>query len=164
MTTLRIVRAKPNPAGKDRNRHGFVPAVQLAAEWVDFQNTGNAPVNLLGIELYHVAVSRGGARSWAKVTDFSGLLPAGHIVRVHAGQGGDKRIIAAADLAGAEHHVFTGSDAYVWNNAEGDAPSLLSSSTRQWIDQTSYDPHPGEGAVLVRSGSKLIAVAATARR
>jgi hypothetical protein len=31
---LQIVRIKPNPAGRDRNRYGQTPAAQLAAEWV----------------------------------------------------------------------------------------------------------------------------------
>jgi hypothetical protein len=49
----------------------------------------------------------------------------------------------------------TGRDAYVWNNAEGDGPGLWRPSMKSWVDRTSYDPNPPEGAVLVRTGEKL---------
>lgn len=161
MKSLQIVRAKPNPRGKDRNRYGTATPTQLAAEWVDFRNVGYGDVNLQGVELYHLAYGDGGQSRWEKVMDFKGVLRAGKVVRVHSGATRDLSIIAAEDLAGADHHLFTGQDRYVWNNAEGDCPSLRDAAVNEWIDQASYDPFPPEGAVLVRSGAKLVRTTTT---
>jgi len=161
MKPLQIVKAKPNPAGKDRNRWGATPQ-QLAAEWVDFRNTGSGQVDLSGVELYHKAYSSRTEWKWAKVIDFTGSLGPGKVVRVHSGRARDLAVIPAAELAGADYHVFTGSDNYTWNNAEGDAPSLFERNIREWIDQAGYDPYPPEGAVLIRSGAKLVPAAVAA--
>ena len=40
-----IIKAKPNPAGKDRVS-GITPKKQLAAEWVDFKNIGDESFGL----------------------------------------------------------------------------------------------------------------------
>jgi len=157
MTTLQITKIKPNPTGKDRSRAGATPASQLAGEWVDFKNTSSSPVKLDGVDLYHLAYSSGEAQGhWDQVTRLTGMLAAGQTVRVHSGSG-PASVIRPEDLAGAEHHVFTNRD-YVWNNRQGDSPTLFNSGLRQNIDQASYDPHPPEGQVLIRSGSKLVPV------
>jgi hypothetical protein len=157
MKTLLITRIKPNPAGKDRNRFGTATASQLAAEWVDFKNTGSAAVDLCGIELYHLAYAPGSTQGrWDKIIDFNGILQVGRTVRVHSGSGPES-VIRPEDRAGADHHLFTGRN-YVWNNREGDCPTLFDPMLNQNVDQASYDPYPPEGQVLVRSGSKLIPV------
>lgn len=161
MKTLQITRIKPNPAGKDRSQTGGTSASQLAGEWVDFKNIGLTAVNLTGVDLYHLAYAPGATHGqWDKVTGFSGALPAGHTVRVHSGSGPDN-VIRPEDRAGAEYHVFTGRN-YVWNNSQGDSPTLFDIGQKQNIDQASYDPYPPEGQILIRSGNKLVPIAVPA--
>lgn len=150
---LLLTSIKPNPIGKDRSQTGATPA-QLAAEWVDFRNDGSEPAPLDGVLLYHRAYS-GGTASWARVTRFTGNLPVGKTVRVHAGRVRDLSVIRQEDLVGADYHLFTGEDRYAWNNREGDTPLLYNDRTNTTIDQASYDPFPPEGAVLVRQGAKF---------
>ena len=164
--TLRIFRLKPNPAGKDRNRHGSPSTTQLGAEWVDFKNAGSAPANLTGIDLYHLAYGRPGTKpEWQKVTSLPAdwSLPAGNVLRVHSGQKRDLGELNHDDVAGADYHSFTGRDAYVWNNAEGDTAGLWVPRSETWLDSASYDPHPPEGVVLIRSGDKLVPAGAALR-
>lgn len=107
MTTLQIMRIKPNPAGKDKTVSGNAAASQLAAEWVDFKNTGSKPVDLAGIDLYHLAHAPGATQgSWQKIMTFKGTLQPGRTVRVHSGSGPDSAI-RPEDLSGADHHLFT---------------------------------------------------------
>jgi hypothetical protein len=152
---LLITSIKPNPTGKDRNRNGGASATQLAAEWVDFRNDNGQAVNLSGLSLWHKAYS-GSNWEWQKITTFTaGTLAAGQIMRVHSGQA-RQGVISAEDMAGAHQHTFTGPDAYVWNNREGDTPALFVQATKETIDTASYDPNPAEGAILVRQGDKLV--------
>jgi hypothetical protein len=151
---LLITSIKPNPIGKDRSRVGATPS-QLAAEWVDFRNDGNEPAPLHAVALYHRAYS-GGTASWDRVTGFRGNLPVGKIVRVHAGRVRDTSVIRQEDMVGADYHIFSGEDRYVWNHREGDTPLLYNERTKTTIDQASYDPWPPEGAVLVRQGAKFV--------
>ncbi|MEO8754635.1 MAG: hypothetical protein ABI624_18355 [Casimicrobiaceae bacterium] len=159
---LTIIRIKPNPAGKDRPAHGGPSAAQLAGEWVDFRNDAGQDMALNGISLWHLAYTPGRQATWEKVTDFTGTLPAGKIVRVHGGETRALSVIRPEDLAGADYHAFSGRDAYVWNNKQGDSPLLYVESTKQTIDQTSYAPNPPEGAVLVRQGDQLVTAVARA--
>ncbi len=161
MKTLQITRIKPNPAGKDKTSSGMASANQLAAEWVDFKNTGTLPVNLSGVDLYHLAYATGSAEGkWDRIMGFTGTLPAGQMVRVHSGSGPES-MIKPEDWAGAEHHGFTGRSNYVWNNRQGDKPTLFERVQEQSIDQATYDPYPPEGEILIRSGSKLVPVYAS---
>lgn len=152
---LTIIRIKPNPTGKDRPVHGGPTAQQLAAEWVDFRNDHGQDASLNGVSLWHLTYAPGRAPEWAKIQTFSGTLPAGKIVRVHAGIKRELSVIRPEDLAGADYHVFTGDDAYVWNNKQGDTPLIFVEATKTTLDKTSYDPNPPEGLVLVRVGDKL---------
>lgn len=154
---LTIIRIKPNPAGKDRPPHGGPSVAQLAAEWVDFRNDARADVSLDGVTLWHLTYAPGRDPQWEKVTGFSGTLPAGKIVRVHSGIKRDLSVIRQEDLDDADYHVFTGDDAYIWNNKQGDTPLLFKAAEKLTIDQASYDPNPPEGVVLVRQGEKLVA-------
>ncbi len=161
MTTLQISKIKPNPSGKDRSRSGSTAAGQLAAEWVDIKNVGWSPVRMDGLALYHKAYMEGAAQPhWDKIMSFACTLPAGCTLRVHSGWGPDSSI-RIEDRIGADIHVFTFRD-YVWNNNQGDSPTLFSPVLDQNIDQAFYDPFPPEGDVLIRSGSKLVPVSVPA--
>ena len=83
-------------------------------------------------------------------------------MRVHAGEQRALSVIGPQDLAGADYHVFSGRDAYVWNNKQGDSPLLYKEADKQTIDKASYAPNPPEGAVLVRQGDQLAPVARAA--
>lgn len=159
---LKIIRLKPNPAGKDRAGRAPLSASQLAAEWVDLQNTGRQAADLAGLEIYHLAHPAGGGKpEWRLVTRIKGSLEPGQVVRVHSGAGPHTSIIRPEDLSGADFHVFTGTDRYLWNNAEGDCAWIVWTSNKIG-DKACYDPHPPEGQVLHRSGDKLIPVSARA--
>lgn len=164
MTDLLIARIKPNPVGKDRTRHGGATAAQLGAEWIDIKNRSAGRVGLAGIELYHLVFRPGQKPEFEKVVDLTGDLDRGQTLRIHSGQVRPLHVLHQEDLAGAELHGFTGRDAYVWNNAEGDGPGLWRPSTKGWVDRTSYDPNPPEGMVLVRTGDKLLVAAKTVSR
>lgn len=151
---LTIIRIKPNPAGKDRPRHGAPTATQLAAEWVDWRNDTGSSISLAGVALWHKAYS-GSQWKWERITGFTGNVGIGEIVRIHSGVT-RHGVVATDDLAGAHHHLFTGADRYVWNNREGDTPLLHNDPKQETIDSASYDPNPPEGAVLIRQGDKLI--------
>lgn len=159
---LLIIRIKPNPAGKDHPAHGGPTPGQLAGEWVDFRNDTGQDAALNGVALWHLAYAPGRQPEWRRVTTFSGTLPQGKIVRVHAGAKRELSVIGPQDLPGADYHVFTGEDAYVWNNKEGDSPLLQNETKGETIDRTWYTPNPPEGAVLVRQGDQLAAVARAA--
>ena len=153
---LTIIRIKPNPSGKDRPAHGGPTPAQLGGEWVDLRNDSGADVSLDGVSLWHLSYSPGRDREWARVVNFGFTLPSGSIARIHAGQKRDLAVLRPEDVAGAEYHVFTGDDAYVWNNQQGDSPLLFKSATKETLDTVSYAPNPPEGAVLVRQGNQLV--------
>lgn len=165
MKTLQTTRLKPNPTGKDKNRYGHATAPQLGAEWVDIKNTGNSPVDLNGVKIYHVAFANGKPSHWELVISFKGTLGAGDVVRVHAGHGPESAL-NPEDRSGATHHVFTQRDQYVWNNAEGDTSRITEPANGGEFetDKASYDPYPPEGVILVRSGNKLVPSGSTAYR
>lgn len=156
MKTMKSVRIKPNPAGKDRTRRGGATATQLGAEWVDLKNEGTVAVNLTGLSLYHVAYS--GATdngTWEKVMGFTGSLGAGKVIRVHSGSGPESAL-NPADLQGADVHLFTKRDSYVWNNDRGDCSALQKDGEADKFDKVWYDTKPPEGVILVRNGDKFI--------
>ena len=84
------------------------------------------------------------------------------IVRVHAGRERDLSVIRPEDSAGADYHIFTGDDSYVWNNDRGDSPLLQNETKRETVDRTLYAQHPPEGVVLLRQGDRLAPVARAA--
>jgi hypothetical protein len=153
---LTLIRIKPNPTGKDRPRSGAPSPAQLAAEWLDFRNDHSRDVSLNGVSLWHLTYAAGRAPAWAKIMTFSGTLPTGKMVRVHSGQKREPPVVRPEDLAGADYHLFTGKDEYVWNNRQGDTPLLYVEATKTTIDKASYDPNPPEGVVVVRAGEKFV--------
>jgi len=153
MKLLRIIKAKPNPSGKDRIG-GIAPPKQLAGEWVDFRNAGDELHSLEGISLYHVAYQPGCRDGKPeKVMGFKGSLKPGEIVRVHSGGEIGLGEMHPEDAQGAHYHLFTGGN-YVWNNSCGDSAGLWNGLI--WIDNASYEPYPSEGRILVREGDKLV--------
>jgi hypothetical protein len=87
---------------------------------------------------------------------FKGGLKPSEIVRVHSGRDRGLAVIRAEDPAGATHHLFSGDDAFVWNDRQGDRPRLKNETANQEIDQAWYGPNQSEGAVLVRVGDQLV--------
>lgn len=153
--SLLITKAKPNPYGKDRVGRTLTPEAQLAGEWIDFKNISSAPVNLGNIRLYHKAYLNGGDWEWELVTDFTGVLPVGEIIRVHSGGFLPTSQMNPVDQAGVDHYVFSGKN-YVWNNSKTDSPYLWNQSEKKSVDITEYDAYPTEGRILNRMGDKLI--------
>jgi hypothetical protein len=113
------------------------------------KSDGATAVNLAPIELWHRAYHHGQNSTLEQAT--TGTLQPGRTVRVHSGSGPDS-VIRDEDLRGADHDVFTQKD-YIWNNDEGDTPALYNRTTQATIDSASYDLHPPQGEVLVRSGN-----------
>ncbi|MCX6717215.1 MAG: hypothetical protein NTU76_00880 [Candidatus Taylorbacteria bacterium] len=150
---LQIIKAKPNPSGKDRIKN-FAPQYQLAGEWVDIKNFSNQPMNLTHVKLYHWAYKLP-KPDWEIVTGFQGTLPAGKVVRVHTGQKTSLSEIRPEDLLGADFHIFSGKG-YLWNNDKEDKPMLWDTNIKEYIDKTSYDAYPLEGKILNRISNKLI--------
>lgn len=153
--SLLITKAKPNPAGKDRIGRFFTLTTQLAAEWVDFQNVTQTPINLDGVQMYHLAYLSNGFTEWELAMDFSGTLPRGEIIRVHSGNPISIIQMNPEDRDGANYHLFTGKN-YIWNNNKVDEPSLWYKPSKQWVDQTKYDTPVSEGRILIRINDKLI--------
>jgi hypothetical protein len=146
-TSLRIAKAKPNPAGK--NRLALLPLnpSQLAAEWLDIRNISTMTVNLKGVAL---------TNRRTVVMEFAHLLLApNQTFRVHSGKDRGGSVIRAVDKLAAEIHVFTGIDEYIWDNWNGDTAALWDVQ-RKLIDGASYAPDPPEGAMLVRVGCQLL--------
>lgn len=92
MKTISVYRIKPNPLGKDRNRHG-APAAQLGGEWVDVRNSGKSALNTSGVGLYHLAYpSSGGKPEYRLVVNLPDCtLKPGEVLRFHVGQRRDVR-------------------------------------------------------------------------
>lgn len=105
--------------------------------------------------LCHVAYTASGS-TWSLVQTFKGTIKPSEIVRVHSGRDRGLSVIRPEDRQGAHYHLFTGEDAYVWNNRQGDRPRLRNNATNQEIDQTYYAPNPPEGVVFVRVGDQLV--------
>ena len=157
MKSLQPFRLKPNPVGKDKNKNGTATQAQLGAEWVDIKNTGYATVSMDGVKIHHVAFANGKPSHWELITSFTGTLAPGKVIRLHSGSG-PVNLLHQDDLVGADIHLFTSRNSYVWNNAEGDTSRLTENENGREVetDQAGYAPNPPEGIVLVRSGNRLI--------
>jgi hypothetical protein len=108
MKSLRVIQAKPNPTGKDRQGNHAPPA-QLAAEWVDFMNDGNEVFPLTGVSLQHLAYQPRCREPKSEfIMNFSGELLVGKVVRVHSGGKIALADMHPQDAVGADFHLFTG--------------------------------------------------------
>jgi len=156
---LRIIRAKPNPMGKDRFGRTLTSQTQLAGEWIDIRNEGNSVIHLNGLQVYHIAYKIEGDK-WEKVIEFNfgedDVLRSKEILRIHSGGKIPLSQLLDIDRIGADYHVFTGKN-YVWNNDKTDKPSIWNPKTERWLDQTWYDAYPPEGVILKRNNGKLVA-------
>src|SRR5947208_8079602 len=105
---MQIVRAKPNPSGKDTNRHRPL-APQLLGEWVDIKNIGDAPVSASVLNLAHSEFGPGCAIKekariywpWSPI-----VVGPGEIARVHTGRNADSWQMAQVDRNGVNHHAY----------------------------------------------------------
>jgi hypothetical protein len=162
---LQITQAKPNPAGKDKNRWSPKPD-HLLGEWVDMKNVGDGSVSLSLIHLAHREFSGNCIPKDKPVVYWSGLsgisLQPGEIVRVHTGRSQDAWQMAAIDQIGVNYHAYAESGSFVLNNDCGDSISVWwkgSDGNFNHEDVATYDANPPDGAILYRSGSKLVASA-----
>jgi hypothetical protein len=153
MKSLRVIRSKPNPLGKDRYR-SFTPPTQLNGEWVDILNDGDVAYPMGNIGLHDIAFKPGCKDpEWREYFTFQGSLAVGKVVRIHAGH--QPAVLPPIDANGADVHLYTGKN-YVLNNDCGDTIALWDRVARYWEDKASYDPWPPEGAILKRQGDKLV--------
>lgn len=162
---LKIIKAKPNPFGKDRTSCHYTPATKLAGEWIDIKNNGSSPVALNGLSLWHLAYLINNTTEWQLALTFdlanNFSLLAGQVIRVHSGHRIDPNLLPMEDQDGANWHVFTDKD-YIWNNKLPDKPTLTDPrlTTNNIVDQTSYSatflrPIP-DGKILERVNYILI--------
>jgi hypothetical protein len=157
-----ICKAKPNPTGKDR-AFGSPRQEQLLGEWVDLQNTGDTPVSLSRLTLCHMEFSSQGVPHDNSTPYWTGkpeeMLSPGQIARVHTGKSVYANYMAYEDKQGVSLHSFAEEGNFVLNNDYGDIISIWwKDKDNKWQkeDIASYDPNPPEGAILKRSGNKLI--------
>lgn len=156
MPDLYIIKAKPNPRGKDR-LGSSVPNQQLAGEWVDFKNSSLRSLSLNNVLLQHIAYKNGYPNGlWETACNFNGDLQPGKVVRVHSGGEIDLALLKYEDLVGADYHVFTG-NSYIWNNNRSDSPRLVVrlNGNNKEVDMATYRAYPAEGKILVRLGNLL---------
>lgn len=140
---LRVSRALPNPAGKDRNLAGQATNDQLNREWVQFTNEGAAAVSVDGVGIFHYTFNdRCENTGEDRLTTFTNQLAAGASVRLHTGQG-------TTVTQNSVTHIYLGRANYVWNNWCGDT-AVLRNGAGQLLDWASYDRNPPEGVELVR--------------
>ena len=162
MHKLYIYRAKPNPLGKGARIDRPQPE-QLLGEWVDLQNISNQPVSVRGLWLAHHEVAGDGTSKpeytcyWQ--AHYSDDLHPGQVLRVHTGKSADWKLAHTEDQEGAEFFAFAGKSSFVLNYPHGDTITLWSKDSKnEWVleDMVSYGPELPEGAVLTRTGDKLI--------
>jgi len=168
---IQIIQAKPNPSGKDRSRYGANPT-QLLGEWVDLKNLGDTDVHVSCLHLAHREFD-GQCRPTSTSPSIywtgggSDVLRPGQTVRVHTGNLSNFGQMTQADKLGMDFHSYADRSSFVLNNKCGDDLSVWwKTNDDKWQkeDSASYDPLPPEGAVLVRSGQKLIVTQVTGIR
>lgn len=164
---LQIFRAKPNPAGKDK-AGSYPKPEQLLGEWVDIKNGGTEAVPFSTMTLTHTLFNdycqlTGRTETYftGSATDNNALAP-GQVLRIHTGRKADEGRMKDEDKIGRDWFNFANSDQFKLNNKCGDALVLTWKDAygRDLQDAAEYDRNQPEGAVLVRSGSKLVRAAA----
>lgn len=149
MKDLTVLRAKPNPVGKDRLGQ-YAPNTQLVGEWVDVKNTSGKNLRMSGVKVYdHTFNNTCGDQGKRLIYTFPVYtLKAGHVVRIHSGDKVPVSSLPYIDREGADAHAFT-SYSYVWNNSCGDTAEIRTSSDGL-VDHASYGSNPVEGKILKR--------------
>ncbi len=159
---IQILRAKPNPAGKDSS-HGRPIPQQLLAEWADLKNTGDAAVRLSSLHLANTQfgpacqIHKQAQIYWTGPASLT--LQPGETVRVHTGRESEAWLMNQEDRLGVQYHAFANRGSFVLNNDCGDNLGVWwQAQDEKWHrdDAASYDPYPPEGQVLQRSGDKLV--------
>lgn len=144
MPDLYIVRAQPNPPGRDARRGGQVTNSKLNEEWVEFVVQEGR--HMVGDELSHLTFDGYCRTTGVEVVFRFGAinLSPGHRVRVHTGVG-------TPEWEGSTLHVYAGRSWYVWNNGCGDRATLAYNGRA--IDSTYYEANPPEGVLVRRRGT-----------
>lgn len=156
MNNLLIIRAKPNPEGKDRDDGIFLLHLKLRQEWIDIKNVGFSNVDLKERCIYHGVYNEAGTLVSREILiHLNGILKPGEILRIHSGPIVPITSLAIDDRIGADYHVYTAHTNYALNNKYGDEIGLWHSEKKVYEDKTFYDPNPRNGAVLIRVGNKL---------
>lgn len=155
---LQVIKAKPNPSGKDRTPKLLTTQSRLGAEWIDIKNIGSVGYSLKNIQIYHVAYINDKA-VWELLIDFNSALlipalPSGIVMRIHSGNG-PLSVLSPEDVQGASRHYFTGKN-YAWNNDKIDRPMIYDKVKKNKLDETFYIPPVLDGKVLVRVNNQLI--------
>jgi len=160
---IQIVRAKPNPAGKDKDK-STPKSDQLLGEWVDLKNVGDESVALSTLNLANIEFSAGCVPNPNPVIYWTGLqsaiLQPGQTIRVHTGRSGESWRMASVDQQGVDYHAYAERGTFVLNNRCGDTLSVWwKGNDNKWYsdDSASYEPNVPEGAILHRVGNKLVA-------
>lgn len=161
MSNYRITQAKPNPRGRDRFG-SLTPTSQIAGEWIDILNISSQEQNLEGIVLQHIAYPTPHSYGvWGTAIRFPSIvLGVSESLRVHSGQRIDISLLHPEDISGANWHIFTNVNAYMWNNDRGDTARLVlplnNAEDLVVLDQAEYINPPSEGVILERVGQLLV--------
>lgn len=160
---LKIIRAKPNPKGKDLDSSGSPKVEKVLGEWVDIQNAGDTAAPLSIIHLCHQEFLPNGTPKQNYTSYWTGnsqeILRPGESLRVHTGKRAYSHLMSSIDATGVSQHSFAESGHYVLNNALGDTISLFwKDNNGQWYEEdlARYSPNPPDGAILTRSGDMLV--------
>ena len=139
---LYVLKAHPNPAGKDRSRYQPPTNDKLNEEWVEFINNGYQSIDLAAFTLHDYTYHANCVKSEERqLQSYTGTLQAGHSVRVHTGAGQTYN-------TGSTWHVFLNRENFVWNNECGDYVILRENTSLH--DWASYDPNPPDDVILQR--------------
>jgi hypothetical protein len=158
---IQIIRAKPNPFGKDTSG-GRPLAAQLLGEWVDLKNVGDESITASTLHLTNTEFAPGCLVKKKAQIYWNGLsnvsIRPGEIVRVHTGRSSDLCHMQATDKEGVTHHCYAERGLFVLNNDCGDNLGLWWTNAEKWFcdDSTRYRPRPTEGRILQRIGSELV--------
>jgi hypothetical protein len=158
---LTIVKCKPNPTGKDKDKEKPL-ASQLLGETVDLKNEGDATISLSKCRLAHTKFDTNGDPEPKPAVYWQGAslqLKPGQTVRIHTGKSAEKDKMRSEDQLGVDYHSFSEKGTFVLNNKEGDKLYLYEEVTDgklSLVDSASYDKEPPEGVTLTRVGAKLI--------
>ncbi len=160
---LQITQAKPNPAGKDKASNTPKPE-QLLAEYVDTKNVGTEAVPFSTISLSNTLIDancRNTNQTEVYWTGGSDSLQPNKVIRIRTGNFKDKHLINPSDDIGNDWNSFANKDNFVLNNRCGDTITVawINSLGSRQSDTASYDANQPEGAILRRSGDKLVLAA-----